>query len=103
MCESEVAQSCPTLCDPMDCSLPGSSIRGIFQARVLIKGKVGKGEEPLCLSRVDITFPSLVPPQLGQGSLAVGQARTVVTLWKSIFRSQYKMRVFHFEKSPSCK
>ena len=28
-------QSCPTLCDPMECSLPGSSIHGIFQARVL--------------------------------------------------------------------
>ena len=33
--ESEVTQSCPTLCDPMDCSLPGSSIHGIFQAIVL--------------------------------------------------------------------
>ena len=33
--ESEVAQSCPTLSDPMDYSLPGSSVRGIFQARVL--------------------------------------------------------------------
>ena len=33
--ESEVAQSCPTLPDPMDCSLPGSSIHGIFQAGVL--------------------------------------------------------------------
>ena len=33
--ESEVTQSCPTLCDPMDCSLPGSSVHGIFQARVL--------------------------------------------------------------------
>ena len=33
--ESEVSQSCPTLSDPMDCSLPGSSIHGIFQARVL--------------------------------------------------------------------
>ena len=33
--ESEVAQSCPTLRDPMDCSLPGSSAHGIFQARVL--------------------------------------------------------------------
>ena len=33
--ESEVAQSCPTLSDPMDYSLPGSSIQGIFQARVL--------------------------------------------------------------------
>ena len=33
--ESEVAQSCPTFSDPMDCSLPGSSVHGIFQARVL--------------------------------------------------------------------
>ena len=32
---SEVAQSCPTLCDPMDYSLPGSSVHGIFQARIL--------------------------------------------------------------------
>ena len=33
--ESEVAQSCPTLIDPMDCSLPSSSVHGIFLARVL--------------------------------------------------------------------
>ena len=33
--ESEVTQSCPTLSNPMDCSLPGSSVHGIFQARVL--------------------------------------------------------------------
>ena len=33
--DSEVAQSCPTLSYPMDCSLPGSSVHGIFQARVL--------------------------------------------------------------------
>ena len=32
---SEVAQSCPTLCDPMDCSLPGSYVHGILQARIL--------------------------------------------------------------------
>ena len=32
---SDVAQSCPTLCDPVDCSLQGSSVHGIFQARVL--------------------------------------------------------------------
>ena len=31
--ESEVAQSCPTLCDPMDCSLSGSSVHGILQAK----------------------------------------------------------------------
>ena len=38
--ESEVAQSCPTLSDPMDCSLPGSSIHGIFQARELEWGAI---------------------------------------------------------------
>ena len=38
--ESEVAQSCPTLCDPMDCSLPGFSVHGIFQARVLEWGAI---------------------------------------------------------------
>ena len=35
VCEHMRAQLCPTLCDPMDCSPPGSSVRGIFQARVL--------------------------------------------------------------------
>ena len=38
--EREVAQSCPTLRDPMDCSLPGSSVHGIFQARVLEWGAI---------------------------------------------------------------
>ena len=38
--ESEIAQSCPTLIDPMDCSLPGASIHGIFQARVLEWGAI---------------------------------------------------------------
>jgi len=49
--ESEVAQSCLTLSDPMDCSLPGSSVHGIFQARILewgaktpgVTGKFGLG------------------------------------------------------------
>ena len=38
--EREIAQSCPTPSDPMDCSLPGSSIHGIFQARVLEWGAI---------------------------------------------------------------
>ena len=38
--ENEVTQSCPTLSDPMDCSLPGSSIHGICQARVLEWGAI---------------------------------------------------------------
>ena len=42
--ESEVAQSCSTLSDPMDCSPPGSSIHGIFQARVLEWGAMAFSE-----------------------------------------------------------
>ena len=42
--ESEVAQSCPTLSDLMDCSLPGSSVHGIFQARVLERGSIAFSE-----------------------------------------------------------
>ena len=38
--QSEVTQSCPTLSNPMDCSLPGSSVLGIFQARVLEWGAI---------------------------------------------------------------
>ena len=38
--ESEVAQSCPTLSNPIDCGLPGSSVYGIFQARVLEWGAI---------------------------------------------------------------
>ena len=46
--ESEVAQSCPTLSDPMDCRLPGSSVHGIFQARVLEWGAIAfsRGSSP---------------------------------------------------------
>ena len=42
--ESEVAQSCPTLCNPMHCSPPGSSVHGIFQARVLEWGAIAFSE-----------------------------------------------------------
>ena len=44
MRESEIAQSCPTLSDPMDCSLPGSSVHGIFQARVPEWGAIAFSE-----------------------------------------------------------
>ena len=49
--ESEVAQSCLTLRNPMDCSLPGSSVHGILQARVLEWGAIA-----FSLSRLVITF-----------------------------------------------
>ena len=74
--ESEVAQLCLTLSDRMDCSLPGSSIHGIFQARVLeggaiafynheIKRRLSLGRKVLTnldniLKNRDITLPSIV-------------------------------------------
>ena len=62
--ESEVVQSCPTLSDPMDCSLTGSSIHGIFQARVLEWGAIAfsayKGCRTifllLCLTSLSMTI-----------------------------------------------
>ena len=50
--ESEVAQLCPTLYDPMDWSLPGSSIHGIFQARVLEWGAIAFSDLYLSLSLI---------------------------------------------------
>ena len=47
--ESEVAQSCPTLSDLMDCNLPGSSVHGIFQARVLEWGAIAFSGELVCI------------------------------------------------------
>ena len=60
--ENEVAQSCLTLSDPMDCSLPGSSVHGIFQARVLEWGaiwrllllKTLKKKSPSCQERKEM-------------------------------------------------
>ena len=58
--ESEVAQSCLTLSDPMDCSPPGSSIHGIFQARVLEWGAIAFSIAYLnsVLKSRDITLPT---------------------------------------------
>ena len=57
--DSEVTQSCLTLSDPMDCSLPGSSVHGIFQARVLEWGAIAFSEGVINLFRlycmVDVT------------------------------------------------
>ena len=55
--ESEVAQSCLTLSDPMDCSLPGSSVYGIFQARVLEWGAIAFSEEYTELYKKDLHDP----------------------------------------------
>ena len=70
--ESEVTLSCPTLSDPTDCSLPGSSIHGIFQARVLEWGAIAFsgnmvrdykcGGEPIHLP---VRLPPAVPKNQG--------------------------------------
>ena len=61
MHESEVAQSCPTFSDPRDCSLPGSSVHEIFQARVLEWGAIAFSLHDLLsvksLTSFHITFP----------------------------------------------
>jgi len=57
--ESEVAQSCPTLSDPMDYSLPGSSIHGIFQAGVLEWGAMAFSREMLVFIKVIAPSSSL--------------------------------------------
>ena len=65
---NEVTQSCPTFCDPMDCNLPGSSIHGIFQARVLEWVDIsspgdlpGPGIEPRFPALQADTLPSELP------------------------------------------
>ena len=65
--ESEVAQSCPTLSEPMDCSLLGSSVRGIFQARVLEWGAI----------LVPLPGIELRPPALGGQGLSHWTTREV--------------------------
>ena len=76
--ESEVTQWCPTLSDPMDCSLPGSSIHGIFQARVLEWGATAFSANDLqwylksaickcvCVSGVSTLFHLFICPFLYQ-------------------------------------
>ena len=59
--ESEVAQSCPTLSDPMDCSQPGSSVHGIFQARVLEWGAIVGLKQELFLCPVEGTTEDSTP------------------------------------------
>ena len=58
--ESEVAQSCPTVSDPMDCSLTGSSVHGIFQARVLEWGAIAFSESPAWHAPKDFVYTMIL-------------------------------------------
>ena len=75
--ESEVTQSCPTLCGPMDYSLPGSSIHGIFQARVLEWGEAsnsGEGKPAVSeclLANIALLISLLVHAKLLQSCLTL--------------------------------
>ena len=57
--ESEVALLCPTLSDPVDCSLPGSSIHGIFQARVLEWGAIAFSDKKIYAPQILVLPTSL--------------------------------------------
>ena len=62
--ESELAQSCPTLSDPMDCSLPGFSVHGIFQARVLEWAAITFSEcDPTGQEMIPEIFASVLIPE----------------------------------------
>ena len=88
--ESEAAQSCPTLSDPMGCSLPGSSVHGIFQARywsgchcllqIHVQGlpKRGLGVALICFLQLFVSSPAHLAPTRPQ-DLRVPRARTRLT------------------------
>ena len=79
--ESEVAQSCPTLRDPMDCSLPGSAIRGIFQARVLEWGAIAFSEIGLIVphNSLFVTFRSEERRKRDTGVLPQKYSQTILS------------------------
>ena len=102
--ESEVAQSCPTLSDPMDCSPPGSSIHGIFQARVLEWGAIAFSREvrdglfPPC-EHTAVCKPGSVfssePDHTGTLILAFSTSRTMRNMFL-LFKS---CSLWHFVKA----
>ena len=71
---SSVAQSCPTLCDPMDCSPPGSSLHGILQARIL--------EWVAMRTSRDLPNPGIEPTSLMSPALTGGFFTTSIT-WEA--------------------
>ena len=93
--ESEVAQSCPTLCDPMDCSPPGSSVHGIFQARILEWAAISfsrGSSQPRdwtqvsritgrCFNLVLLLFNSILVPITGSKSNFIYKIYMIMPLW----------------------
>ena len=105
--ESEVAQLCPTLSNPMDCSLPGSSLHGIFQARALEWGAIAfsfpcglAGKECSCNAGDLGSIPELGrSPGEGKGYPLQysGLENSMDCIVHEVAKSQTRLRNFHFQ------
>ena len=82
--ESEVAQSCPTLRDPMDCSLPGSSVHGIFQARLLEWGAIAFSPGGSVHKNLPVNAGTQVRPWSGRIAQALEQLSQTTTATKPV-------------------
>ena len=98
--ESEVAESCPTLSDPMDCSPPGSSIHGIFQARVLEWGAIAFSEFNDSCPQIKIEARSEALAFLMLKILITRLDSPVFTLFQLIFFNKILMYIFHYLLQP---
>ena len=87
--ESEVAQSCPTLSDPMDCSLPGSSAHGIFQAIVLEWGAIVFSDSN-ALGTVFSELHEMV-------SVVPSADKKITFLYLSLYMNYYMLSIYHIK------
>ena len=84
--DSEVAQSCLTLCDPMDCSLPGSSAHGIFQMRALEWGAIAFSKHLIYVSVYSSWIKYPVPSWLSLSLLSICRGRELLFLSRGVGR-----------------
>ena len=102
--ESEVAQSCPTLSDPMDCSLPGSSVHGTLQARVLEWGAIAFSNKfPRWGNKFKVSFWILKVNKVLNNSLFIYKKQTIwdkftFLLWHG--RVGWRIYVFKLNLKP---
>ena len=96
--ESEVAQSCMMLHNPMDCSLPGSSTHGIFQARVLEWGAIAFSKPSVQFSSLAQSCPTLCDPMdyslPGSSIHGIFQARVLEWGAKLLGRGKFISRIY---------
>ena len=78
--ESEVVQSCPTLRDPMDCSLPGSSVHGIFQAGVLEWGAIAFSDILLTSYQSTTTSSSIWTTFCGENASTTSRRQKILSM-----------------------